>query len=213
MSESKSTETAAPAKDAKAPEAAPEAKPAAAKPAGKAVAVGKERWKNTRPGRFWYETTDPRTQAVTTRSVKGGAEFEVSAADVERMIEACSRREDSAFISGVLKRIDNRIASPEDTPEVQDEKQQTPLPEGYDPAKVLDSDELALVLKKNGMAFQTAVKKLTHPQVRQLAKIAEDTSADVTVAQANFLKEYILENVTQTKMTSTNAEINNPDGE
>lgn len=179
------------------------------KSAGKPVPVGKERWKNTRRSAAWIETTDPRTGNVRQQRINGHAEFEISPFDVERMISNLADRDRSAFLSGVFKRVDNRIADPEDTPEIQDEKQHTPLPEGYDPEKVLDEDEIAKILDKNGFAFQSAVKKLTHPQVRQLAEIMKDADEDkVSVAQQRFLGDYIKENLVQTKVPAVIAELN-----
>lgn len=173
----------------------------------KAVVVGKEIWRNTTRARVYYIQTD-RHGRETTKFVTGGKEFTISAVDVQIAIDRLSDPKRSPFVNGTLKRVDARVADPEQPEEEQEAQGKTPLPEGHDPATVLEDGDLRKLLAKTGMAFHTAVKKLNEAQARRFLEIVEENEdGNVSVKQAEFVKQYVVDTfrVSRTNTSSQEA--------
>lgn len=167
---------------------------------------GEEIWKNTMEGPLYYFTTD-QNHKRTTRSVRGNQTFIISAHDRELNSDQVSREERDPFRNGRLKRVDDRVAPAGTEPAEAEAEGKTALPEGHQADQALERDELVKLFEKNGMAFQTAVKKLDERNVRALVALGESEEVDPSQKQAEFLTKYVAENFRQGGATSTGREI------
>ena len=171
---------------------------------GKKTVAGEEVWQNTMAGRFHYFTTDQ--NGKRRRMVaRGGQLIRITPHDRELISDEIALERRNPFLNGRLKRVDNQILT-EDTPDEEAEGK-TPLPEGHQAELANTEADLREIFAKNGMAFQTAVKKLDERNIRQLKALSESESVEVTVKQAEFLKKHIDENFKLGGATSSGKEI------
>lgn len=176
----------------------------------KTAAAGEEIWLNTLAGTLYYFTTD-RNGKRRGASVRGGKTFRVTEYDRELMSDEIADDERNPFLNGRLKRVDDRIAASDpETGEVNQEDAEagkTPLPDGHKVEQALEGDDLLDVLNKNGMAFQSAVKKLDERNVRALKALTKRDGVEATVKQVEFLDAYIQENFRAGGATTTGIEL------
>lgn len=183
------------------------------------VPEGVEAWKNCNAGLVYVRVplSGGREQI---RKIKGGEVLRVTA-EVRQMIqEAFSRPERDIFVNGTMKRVDNRIAEApaepsadeivgvdSEAPEVQEGK--TSLPDGYDPERAVDDDDLVEIIGKFGTAFHAAVKKLSEGRARRLKALmaSEEHVDNVKVSQVKWLDTYLAETFPHGKSSKTYLEM------
>ena len=167
---------------------------AAAQKTGVKARAGEEVWLNVNAGKVWYKISDPRVAGRSkVVAVKGGQTFRITTDDRELASSDIFDDKKDPFLNGVLKRIDERA--------------ETEPIEGQAVEQALTNDELVALLAKNGQAFQSAVKKLDERNVRRLAAIVEDEESGASVAQATFVKNYVIEHYRAGGQTTTGREI------
>lgn len=148
-----------------------------------------ETWECTTPGRVWFQTTtftrhgQPLLKDVSVGPNKVGAKIKISVADRRMNQEQVADAAFDPFTNGLLVRTD---ASQQALPETQSEA-------------AIPTKDLLSLFAKNGMAFQSAVKKLDEIPLRRMRELADDV--DATAKQVDFLDAQ-LEEITASRRRS-----------
>jgi len=163
------------------------------------VPEGHEAWRNCNRGEVVLRTLDASGREVERR-VAGGGILRLSVQARVAVQEMYVNPKNDIFTNGTLKRIDNRISEADSVDEYgevvrSDEQGKSPLPQGYDPKKAIDDDDLREIFKVHGSPFQARVKALDEGHARRLWQMAEsgDESLNIQLNQMRFLEKYIPE--------------------
>jgi hypothetical protein len=156
-----------------------------------------EIWLNPNLGNVWYMTTDTRGRDKPI-AARPGQRFRITQSDRELNNANVFDSAADPFLNGVLVRVDARAEAEQD-PEYQSEQ-------------ALTNEALFAMLAKSGMAFQSSVKKLDERNVLRLRALIDVSDSSASVAQVNFVKDYITKTYNVTVRTSTNEEIKEEKG-
>lgn len=153
---------------------------------------GEEVWVNTLGGRLWYTVTDAKGKERTVHA-RPDQQFRISTDDRELNSSNHADPKNDPFLNGRAKRVDERA--------------EEELPEEYDAEQALTDKDLLLLLAKNGMAFQSAVKKLDERNARRLKALVEADDTTATVPQLNFVTQWVADQFRHGGQTSTGKEL------